>query len=215
MSNIDNIAAAFTEEQVGRLTNLSAAQLRYWDRTGFFSPDYAAGSRRSPFSRIYSFKNVVALRTLRMLRKEHNVPLQHLRKVAEELSDLAGELWTRTTLYVLNRRVIVQDSRTDRPKEAVSGQYVLDIPLKVVVKSVQSDFEHLKRRELSQFGKIEQHRNVSHNAAVLAGTRIPIETIERFIEDGYSTSAIIREYPNLTEADIDAVVRNRKSVPAA
>jgi DNA-binding transcriptional MerR regulator len=85
-----NVVAAFNEDQVERLTGLTKAQLRYWDGTGFFQPKHADEDRRQPFSRLYSFKDVVALRTLGVLRNEHKVPLQHLRKVADKLSHLAS-----------------------------------------------------------------------------------------------------------------------------
>ena len=83
-----SIVAAFSEEQVERLTGLTKAQLRYWDKTGFFAPKFADENRRRAYSRLYSFKDVVALRTISILRNQHNVPLQHLRKVAEKLSHL-------------------------------------------------------------------------------------------------------------------------------
>ncbi len=61
---------AFSADQVTKLTGLSKAQLHYWDETGFFSPRYAFENWRSPYSRIYSLKDVVGLRTLSVLRKE-------------------------------------------------------------------------------------------------------------------------------------------------
>src|SRR3954451_6469400 len=106
--------AAFSEASVEQLTGLTSGQLRYWDKTGFFAPAYAEGNRRAPYSRIYSFKDVVGLRTLGLLRRQHNVSLQHLRQVAERLSHLQDDLWARTMLYVLNRRVIVHEPGSDR-----------------------------------------------------------------------------------------------------
>jgi len=97
--------AAFSEDQVSRLTRLRKGRLRYWERTGFFVPSYLnwAGTRNG--IRIYSFRDIVALRTLEMLRVQNNVPLQHLRKVAERLSELGMDAWAGTTLWVLNRHV--------------------------------------------------------------------------------------------------------------
>ena len=84
MAEITSVIAAFSEASVERLTGLTSAQLRYWDKTGFFAPTYADDDRRTPYSRIYSFKDVVGLRTLGLLRRQHNVSLQHLRQVAKE-----------------------------------------------------------------------------------------------------------------------------------
>ena len=75
-----------SDEHVQKLTGLTKRQLRYWDETGFFKPSFVEENPRLPFSRFYSFKDVVALRTLQLLRVQNNVPLQHLRKVAEKLS---------------------------------------------------------------------------------------------------------------------------------
>ena len=92
--DIASVIAAFSEEHVERITGLTKGRLRYWARTGFFRPSYAENDLRLPFSRFYAFKDIVALRTLEMLRVQNNVPLQHLRRVAESLSHLKDDLWT-------------------------------------------------------------------------------------------------------------------------
>ncbi|MGA8402528.1 MAG: MerR family transcriptional regulator, partial [Stellaceae bacterium] len=121
----DPIIAAFTEDQVEHLTGLTISRLRYWDRTEFFVPSYADENRRSAYSRIYSFKDVAALRTISVLRRQHNVPLQHLRKVGAELRQLADDGWTRFSLYVLGKTVIFHDPETGSPREVVGHQYVV------------------------------------------------------------------------------------------
>jgi MerR HTH family regulatory protein len=49
-------------DQAAKLTGLTVHRLRHWDRTGFFVPSFAAKNRRSPFSRVYSFKDLLSLR---------------------------------------------------------------------------------------------------------------------------------------------------------
>jgi uncharacterized protein (DUF433 family) len=202
LAELGNIIVAFGKEHVERVTGLTPAQLRYWDRTGFFAPSYAEEGRNSAYSRIYSFKDVVALRTLGLLRRQHNVPLQHLRRVAERLSHLEDDLWTKTTLYVLNRRV-------------VRGQYVLGIPLKKIVADTKRDAERLRHRPDDKIGRIEQSRNVSHNSAVVAGTRIPTRAIRNFKKAGYTIDQIIAEYPDLTPRDIEAALKHEEASTAA
>jgi uncharacterized protein (DUF433 family) len=214
VSDIGNIIAAFSEANVERLTGLTSAQLRYWDKTGFFAPAYADENRRVPFSRIYSFKDVVGLRTLGLLRRQHNVSLQHLRQVAEKLSHLEDELWTRTTLYVLNRHVIVHEPGSGR-RDAVSGQYVLGIPLKKIVADTKRDAEKLLRRPDAKIGKIEQSRQVLRNAPVIAGTRIPTAAIKRYKEAGFTVEQIIAEYPDLTLHDVEAALKYEENSAAA
>ncbi|MBX9702441.1 MAG: DUF433 domain-containing protein [Acetobacteraceae bacterium] len=211
MLSIGDVIAAFTEEQVSRLTGLSSRQLRYWDGTGFFSPDYRDDAPGHAHGRLYSFRNIVALRTIALLRVQHGVPLQHLRKVAETLSHLRDDLWTQTRLWVLNRKVIFENPETELPQEVVSGQYVIDIPLRRIVEDTDRDVRKLRTRSADQLGRISRARGIAGNARVAAGTRIRVDSIRRLEEDGYSPAQILAEYPDLTEADIRAALDHDKA----
>lgn len=202
------VISAFSEDHVERLTGVSKQQLRYWDRTGFFKPAYASEDRRVVYSRIYSFKDVASLRVLNVLRNQYSVPLQHLRKVARELSHLSDEKWTATELFVLNKRVVFVEPGTKRHREIVGGQYVIGIPLNIILSDTRRDIKRLHMRGSESIGKIGRARYVSHNSWVIAGTRIPVATIKRFAEDGFSIQQIMREYPTLTEADIKAAIEH-------
>lgn len=206
-----DVVSAFTEDQVARLTNITVHRLRYWDRTRFFAPEYAAENRRIPYSRIYSFKDIAALRVLSVLINQHNVPLRHLREVSRKLDRMDNTAWSRTTLYVLNRRVIFDDPEDGQPREVVSGQYMIGIPLEKVVSDTRRDIKKLSIRTKEQIGRITQHRRISHNAEVIAGTRIPVKNVKAFHDAGYSTEQIINEYPTLTEEDVRKAIGNRKA----
>ena len=206
--DITNVVAAFSEEQVGRITNLTKGRLRYWAKTGFFRPSFIEDNPRLPYSRFYSFRDIVALRTLGMLRVQNNVPLQHLRKVAEKLSHLNDDLWTKTTLFVHNRKVVLVNPETGRAEEIVSGQYLLEIPLKQVIDDTNRDIVEMRQRREDTVGKVTRHRSIARNAWVVSGTRIPVKAIRRLHEDGYSYAQIIEEYPDITEEDIRAALHN-------
>jgi DNA-binding transcriptional MerR regulator len=206
--DISNVVAAFSEEQVERITGLTKGRLRYWAKTDFFKPSYIEEDPRLPYSRFYSFKDIVALRTLEMLRVQNGVPLQHLRKVAEQLAHLEDRLWTETTLFVINKKVVFVNPETGRPQEAVSGQYLLGIPLKKVIEDTGADIITLNARPAAAVGQVSRRRGVIRNAWVVAGTRIPVAAIRRLHEDGYTTGQIIAEYPDLTPEDVEAALRH-------
>jgi uncharacterized protein (DUF433 family)/DNA-binding transcriptional MerR regulator len=211
MGSADTIISAFSEHHVERLTGLSKGQLRYWDQTGFFAPEYGDGEPRTPYSRVYSFRNVVALRTLGTLRNAHKVSLQHLRQVAEKLSHMKDDLWTRTTLYVVRRRVHVRLTRDKPPVDPTTGQYAIEaIALKAVMADVARESERLRARDPATIGRVERNRFVSHNAWVIAGTRIPTRAIKNFHESGYDVAAILEEYPDLTAADVEAALAHKE-----
>ncbi|WP_081822208.1 DUF433 domain-containing protein [Acidocella facilis] len=207
MSCVPGVVAAFTEDQAERLTHVSRKQLRYWDKTGFFVPSIGSENRQLPYSRLYSFRDLVSLKVLNALRNEANVSLHHLREVKDKLSHLGDDLWAKTVLYVLNKRVIFHNPEADAREEVVSGQAILEIPLRIVSSGVEDAIDMLRNRDQGQFGKIEKHKNVAHNAAVVAGTRIPVRSIKAFSKAGYSADQIQKEYPTLTLQDIEAALK--------
>jgi len=206
MSADNVVIAAFTEDQAVLLTGISKQQLRYWDRKEFFVPSLAFQDRRVPFSRLYSFRDLVSLKVLNALRNDANVPLQHLREVKGKLAHLGDDLWAKTILYVLNRRVIFHNPDGDVREEVLSGQAILEIPLKVVTSGVEEAVRVMRQRDLTSIGKIERQRGIAHNAPIVAGTRIPVRGIKAFADAGYTIEAIRQEYPTLTEEDIRAAI---------
>lgn len=214
MSDELSVIGAFTADQVVRLTGLSKAQLAYWDKTGFFEPQYASESRRSPYARIYSFRDVVGLRTLSVLKGGHRVSLPHLRDVAGKLSVYSKTPWSDIKLKVWNGKVQFDEPETGKTRGVVDGQYLI-LPIIDVIEDVRQAVEKLKQRTPEQIGQVKRHRYVAHNEPVVAGTRIPVATILRFVEDGFTPSQIVKEYPTLTEADVEAAIRVGKSGVAA
>lgn len=217
MSAQENIIAAFSEEQAERLSGISKAQLRYWDRTDFYRPTYTEGNRRLSFSRVYSFKDIVALRVLNVLRNQYKISLQHLRDVSERLGHLHADPDRRieTKLYPLNGRVVWYEQGSDLPQEVASGQYVTAVVLNDVVQATKGAVKSLHApRDASKVGLIEQSRHIVHNAPVIGGTRIPVRAIQRFHEAGYSVEQILKEYPDITERDIEAALAYRESAAA-
>ncbi len=214
MLDISSVVAAFTEDQAEKLTRLTKSRLGYWDSTEFFKPSYVERGKHLPFGKFYSFKDIVALRTLEMLRVQNGVPLQHLRKVAEKLSELKPDYWAATTLYAINRRVVFEDPISGKPQEVLSGQYLIGIPLVRVIEDTRQEVSQMQKRSPSEIGKITKAQGIQRKSWVLAGTRIPVASVQRLAEDGFSTEQILQEYPDLTEADIKAAIAHKNSEAA-
>lgn len=193
------IIAAFSEEHTHRLTGVTQSQMRYWHRTGLFSPSLS--------DRIYTFRDIVSLRVLGVLRNQYQVSLQHLRKVSDRLARSTDDRWTGVRLYVIGKKVAWQEPGSDRPQEIVSRQYVLPtIQLEGVVSDTRRDIASLNARSEEQIGKIKKSRTINRNAAVIAGTRIRVLAIKRFHEAGYSVAQIIKEYPDINVKDVEAAL---------
>lgn len=216
MKHSQQVVAAFSDEQASSLTGITKNQLRYWDQIGFYHPSYGEDNRRIAFSRVYSFRDIVALRVLHVLRNQYNVSLQHLRDVSEKLGGSDVEKWIGVKLYVLNRKVVWIEPETELAQEVAAGQYIVPLILQTVISDTENDIRGLiRKRDQSSIGKIERSRYVVHNAPVLSGTRIPVSAIKRFAEAGYNTAQIIEEYPDLSEEDIEAALAYKGEKTAA
>ena len=202
---------AFTADNVCRLTGLSMGQLRYWDKTDFFSPELLDDHRRRAFGRIYSFRDVVGLRTIGVLRNQHHIPLQELRKVGEWLSAHAHKEtpWSSLRFALIGRKVVFADPAAEKPtfiEARGGGQHVIEMDLEPIASDMRREARKLSERRQEQIGTVVRNRYVVHNAWVLAGTRIPTEAIWNFHRAGYNAAAILREYPRLTAADVQAAI---------
>lgn len=63
------------------------------------------------------------------------------------------------------------------------------------------------RRDENLIGKVERRRGTLGNKLLLAGTRVPVETIQRYLAAGRSTDDVVEAFPTLTVSDVDAVRR--------
>lgn len=198
--------SAFTTETVSHLTNLSIRQLQHWDRTGFFSPAFADPNPRRPHSRVYSFQDVVGLRTIARLR-EAGVSHQELKKVRALFAPGQSEEWAHRTFYAVGRRVFFTHEDAIVAARPL-GQRVEPTVLEMgsIVADVEASIRQLHVRPNTQIGQITRDRAIMSGAPVIAGTRIPTATIAWFHRHGYDVNQIISEFPRLTAEDIDAAV---------
>jgi DNA-binding transcriptional MerR regulator len=200
---------AFTGLQVQRLTDLSPRVLRYWEETGVFKASYVDERPRRPYRRIYTFRDLVSLRTLALLRKR--VPLDELRRLGEYLSAHYEAPWAELRFGVAGRRIVFPDPVTGewvvaRPR----GQTVIPIMIEEIARTTAAETATLRDRRPEQIGKLARHRHVAHNSWVIDGTRIPTSAVWHFHEAGYDTNGIIREYPDLTAADVEAALAHER-----
>lgn len=74
----------FTAQQASKLTNCTHHQLRYWDRVGLVNPSIQQTGGRPGVRRLYSFRDLVALRVVRGLL-DNGMSLQRVRRAWDYL----------------------------------------------------------------------------------------------------------------------------------
>jgi uncharacterized protein (DUF433 family) len=199
--------AAFTSEQVIRITGISRRRLDYWLEHGIVTADVQTlrGNRRL---RLWSFRNLIEVRVALWLREK--VSLQLMGKVVQKLrkdgflTPLADVRVAVTESSGGATRVFIQ--RDDGNWEVGhSGQVVLQLALPLtrfrdeMTRAVQRD-----KRQRRRPGQIVRRRGRLGSAPVFAGTRVPVAAVGRMLKAGWDAQRILREFPGLTEADVEA-----------
>ncbi|MEX0754041.1 MAG: MerR family transcriptional regulator [Actinomycetota bacterium] len=79
----------FTAHQACKFTGCSPRQLRYWDQIGLVEPSVQATGGRPGVARLYSFRDLVALKVVRSLL-DGGMSLQRVRRAWTYLNKTAG-----------------------------------------------------------------------------------------------------------------------------
>ncbi len=199
-----------------RLTGISRRKLSYWLDTGIVSAEIDAAKGRGRV-RLYSFRNLVEIRTAMWLRDK--VSLQLIRKIIVRLGAL---LESESPLVDVAFGILETGRKRDPFRVAIkcedgawehweSGQLIMEIAI-----PIGSMAEHLSRaaerdrRSRRRSGHIERRRGVLGSAPVLAGTRIPTRAIWSLHEAGYDTARILANYRGLTAADVKAALDHER-----
>jgi DNA-binding transcriptional MerR regulator len=78
------VEQAFTAEQACRLSNCTHHQLRYWDKVGLVQPSLQPTGGRPGVRRLYSFRDLIALKVVRSLL-DNGMSLQRVRRAWDYL----------------------------------------------------------------------------------------------------------------------------------
>jgi DNA-binding transcriptional MerR regulator len=196
-------ARAFTSEKVRKLTKLSARQLQYWDERGFLSPSVSKRGGRGR-RRLYDFRDLVSLKVAADLRHA-GFSLQLIRRAVEHLRQLdythpLSELrfWTIGDSLFFEEAGTVREAR--QPAQTIAE---VTIPLLEIVRELEAQIVKLDERP---HGEIERRRGVLGSKPLIAGTRIPVESIQRLHADGADEAEIRKLYPDLTASDVTAAL---------
>ncbi len=207
-----NVIMAFTADQIARLSGITVDRLRYWEKTEAFIAEHVEKILPGPFSRIYSFQDLVNLRVMADLRKNYGVDLQQLRDISHYIANYPDHPWSSLALRVYGTHLEFRDPDTGRWMAADPlGQYTMELEFETVSTQAEQDAREAMHRGTDQYGAIVRNRNVMSNQPVFDGTRIPVATVLRLLDAGYEYRDILRCYPTLSDQDILAAIIHRDS----
>lgn len=154
----------FTAQQAQSLTGCTHHQLRYWDRVGLVSPTIQNTGGRPGVRRLYSFRDLVALRVVRSLL-DNGMSLQRVRRAWDYLrrnADMDSHL--AEVKLVTDGQTIFRIARDDgQLMDALrEGQLAFFVAIDEITRTVEED---VSRFELDRSEFLNMLRRVEDDVA--------------------------------------------------
>jgi DNA-binding transcriptional MerR regulator len=160
----------FTSHQASRLTGCTPRQLRYWDQIGLVTPSIQRTGGRPGVPRLYSFRDLVALKVVKSLL-DGGMSLQRVRRAYDYLRKKAGleshlsevKLITdgKSIFRVARREGEILDALRD-------GQMAFFVAIDRIVQKVDADVAGF-RHDREQF--VRALRDAARQTRAEAGSR--------------------------------------------
>jgi DNA-binding transcriptional MerR regulator len=197
---------AFPDTQARQLAGVSMRRLRYWEQVGLVVPSIKRRLSEHNTVRLYSYQDLLALLVVSALRTERDMSLQKIRRIVKHLRSRGYQAPLRELKFAtVGREIYFQhpDGIWEgdlRPDQVVIYEVILLDPLRLRIDSAA-------RRSAGDAGRVEKRRGVHASAPVFAGTRIRVATVQRYLQQGYLTDAILEAFPDLKVEDVDEARR--------
>lgn len=158
---------AFTAEQACRLTGCTPHQLRYWDKVDLVRPTVQATGGRPGRRRLYSFRDLVALRVVRSLL-DNGMSVQRVRRAWDYLrrtADMDAHL-SEISLVTDGQSIFRVASDENELVDALrEGQLAFFVAIDEIAREVEED---VTRFELDRDQFLEMLRRVEDDVSAEA-----------------------------------------------
>lgn len=192
---------AIPDKRAAKLVRISMRQLRYWEQTGLIVPSIKRQISQRNTVRLYDYQDLLGLLVAAELR--NRISLQHIRRIVTQLHDRGFADPLRELRFATHGNGAYFQYPDDSwsgdpaPDQVIFHQVIALDPLRERIPAAG-------QRDPGAIGKVVRRRGVLGGKPIFAGTRIPVATVQRYLQAGYGTDAIIEEYPSLTSADVEA-----------
>jgi DNA-binding transcriptional MerR regulator len=193
---------AVSDKRAAKLAGISMNQLRYWEKIGMVVPSVRQQISPRNTVRLYSFQDLLELVVAAELRHRPGISLQHIGRVIAYLRKRNFDSPLRELKFATRG----QEIYFQYPDGTWSGDPFPDQLIyrqAIALDEVGAKIDAVNDRAPEAAGQVVSRRGVHLSKPIFAGTRIPVATVQRYLQAGYDTKAIIREYPSLTAADIE------------
>jgi uncharacterized protein (DUF433 family) len=199
-ADVNKSLVMFTRARLAELAGVSQRRLHYWEQLGLIEPRVARRERSTRLVRLYDYNGALSALILAALRER--VSLQHIGQIVAHLRERQFEV-SEVRFAVDGRRVVFQMPDGEWEDSRDLSQLVLTEVLNL--RPLQAKLAQSTARDDAQVGRIERRRGAMGSKPVIAGTRIPVETVRNQIAAERSDKEILEAFPSLRAADIEAV----------
>jgi uncharacterized protein (DUF433 family) len=186
------------------LSGASVDQLAYWrKRTPSAPPLLVPESKRSGRF-VYSWADVVALRSIVYLRQEKSLP--RVRRAVELLRSLEADEWEHLARYTLISTPSSILVRTPSGQLLDLEQQPATVVEEILMSDVLAPFTTREGRVVPDLEKprrlLAVNPRVMAGYPVITGTRVPFDVVASLAEDGATTAEIVEIYPSVDPASV-------------
>lgn len=202
---MDDSLFAANRHQAARIAGITMRQLDYWTSHGLIVPD--VDTRLTPHRpiRLYSFVEVMGLVVAAELRRR-SVSLQHIRAIVSRVVHAGYDRPLTQLVWASdNGRLYFMHPDGSWEGDQRPGQAIIRESLNL--DEIRVHIRESARRNERQVGRIERRRNTLGSKPVVAGTRVPVETVKRYLADGRTANEIVASFPALRPEDIEVVAQ--------
>lgn len=189
------------------LSGATVDQLQRWARTGIVVPEVNPSRPK-----IYSFRDVVALRSIAKLRASHS--LQRIRNAINKLNEFDfTEHLSQYRFATDGKSIKIWDEDEDAFLDLVNnpGQWEL-----INLEDIYAPFMNLQGRQVPDLLtpakgiQINPHR--LSGAPTLEDTRVPFDLIVDLLDDDLNAQEISELYPTIEADSVDNAIRFDQSI---
>jgi uncharacterized protein (DUF433 family)/DNA-binding transcriptional MerR regulator len=187
------------------LSGASVDQLAYWRKpTRTAPPLLVPGTRRSG-RYLYSWADVVALRSIVYLRQEKSLP--RIRRAVDLLRALEADQWEHLARYTLIATKLSILVRTPAGELLDLEQQPATLVDEVLMADVLGPFNTYDGRSVPELRRPRPQLTVDPHVLagypVIAGTRVPFDVVAGFADEGVPAAEIIEMYPSVNPESVE------------
>lgn len=181
------------------LSGATVDQLAYWRKTTPSAPPLLVPEFKRSGRFLYSWSDVVALRSIVYLRQEKSLP--RVRRAVELLRSLESDQWEHLAHYTLIGTPSSILVRTPAGQLLDLEQQPGTVLEEVLMRDVLDEFTTRDGRVVPALETPRRGLTVDPRVLagypVITGTRVPFDVVASLAEDGMQTAEIVQLYPSI------------------